>query len=190
MVVLVVAAALLGVYADVGQYAGGFWGRLPELGAPWVLLGFAGGRLALRPPLVAAGAGLLLILGGLVSYALFVNVVHDVRLYNVVQSGGAYYWAAWAGIMGPLAGLAGAWSRARRPLLRLAGWAFAVGVPLAECARVLASDYLDQRGVIVSLLVLSAAVASVALREVRLLPLAVAAGAWVSVGFATLLLLH
>lgn len=187
---LVLVAVLLGIYADVGQYAGGFWGLLPELGAPWVLLAFASGRVANRRPLVAAGSGLLLILGGLVSYALFVHVVHEVRLYNVVRSGGAYYWAAWAALLGPLAGLAGSWSVAGRSTLRPAGWAFAVGVPLAECVRVSASDYLDARGVIASLLVLAAVVALFALREVRLLPLTAAVGAWVGVGLATLLLLH
>lgn len=65
---LAAAAMLLGVYADVGAYAGGFWGTLPEMGTPWVLLAFAGGRMARRGAVTSALAGSCLILVGLASY--------------------------------------------------------------------------------------------------------------------------
>ena len=179
-----VAAMLLGVYADLGQYAAGFWGRLPELGAPWLLLAFAGGRVANRSTAAAALTGFLLVFGGLVSYGLFVHAAHGTQLHNVVFGGRAFYWAAVAAALGPAAGVAGAGSTSRRhETRRSVAWGFAVAVPLVECARVFASDYLDLRGVIVVLLALSAGAAVVALREVRLLPLLAASAAWTALGY-------
>lgn len=189
---LCAAPLLLGVYADVGQYADGFWGKLPELGTPWLLVAFAGGRVVERRPLVAAGTGLALILGGLAVYGLFVHLVHGTELYNVVMGGRASYWAVTAAVLGPVAGLAGAWSRLRRPLLRSIGWGFAVAVPLAELGRIvlLAQGYLHDPGLAISLVLLASAVALAALKEVWSPGLVTAAVAWAGVGYAASRLIH
>lgn len=184
VVLLAVAAVLLGVYADLGQHVKGFWGRLPELGTPWMLLAFAGGRTVARRPAVAALVGFLLIFGGLTSYGLFVHVVHGTELHNVVLGGRAGYWAALAAILGPAAGLAGSGSVSRRALRRTASWGFAVGVPLAELLRVVRSDgYLDLPGVTACLVVLTSLTAIAAVREVRPAPLAASTAVWGVIGY-------
>ena len=141
---LAAAAVLLGVYADVGAYAGGLWGVLPEMGTPWVLLAFAGGRVARRGTVTSALAGSCIILLGLASYWAFMHLAYDVELYQYVGNGRGLSWSAMAVVLGTVAGLAGRSSAARTPRRAAAGWGFAVGVPLAEAARVLTSgDYPD-----------------------------------------------
>lgn len=179
------AAVVLGVYADLGQHAAGFWGRLPELGSPWVLLAFAGGRTVRRPAAAAASIGFLLIVVGLATYGLFVHAAYGTQLRNVVLGGGAFYWGAVAAVLGPAAGVAGAGSTARRrATLRAAAWGFAVAVPLVEYGRISASAYLDLRGVVIALVALSGITALTAMREVHLLPLLAFTGVWTGMGYA------
>lgn len=92
-------AALLGAYADVGQYARGFWGTVPEAGTPWVLMAFLGGSLA-RRPLIAALAGAGLILVGLSAYVGLVHFAYATSLYNITTDGRASSWEPWRSFSG------------------------------------------------------------------------------------------
>jgi len=97
---------LLGVYADVGQYAPGFWGSLPGLGTPWVVLAFVGGRFTPGRVLgLLAGAGLMLL--GLSTYAAWVHLAYGTSLYNITSDGRATSWACVAIVLGGASGLAG-----------------------------------------------------------------------------------
>ncbi len=166
LVGLAAAAVLLGVYADVGAYAGGFWGLLPEMGTPWVLLAFAGGRVAPRGAVTSALAGSCLILVGLASYWAFMHLAYDVELYQYVGNGRGLSWSTMAVVLGTVAGLAGRSSAARTPRRAAAGWGFAVGVPLAEAARVLTSGgFPNADALAVVLMTTAAATTVVALRE-------------------------
>jgi hypothetical protein len=165
---LTVAAVLLGVYADVGAYASGFSRLVPELGSPWVLLAFAGGRAAHGR--VASGvAGSVLILLGLVSYWLFMRLAYDVELYQYVGNGRGFHWVSLGVVLGVLAGLMGRVSTSTRSLPRWAGWGFAVGTPLAETLRV-ASWYPWSGQLAAVLLVTAAGAALLAWRQTRRAP--------------------
>jgi hypothetical protein len=172
-VCLVVAAVLLGVYADVGSYAPGFLRMLPELGAPWVLLAFAGGRAAHRWVASAvAGPGLILV--GLGSYWLFMRVAYDVELYQYVGNGRGLHWVSLGIVLGVAAGLMGRASTSTRWLLRWGGWGFAVGVPLVEAHSVLLRSWYPRPGPLAGVLLATAAgVALLAWRKTRSAPTAV-----------------
>jgi len=182
---------LLGVYADVGSYAGGFWRTLPEMGTPWVLLAFAGGRVARRRGFTSALTGSCLILVGLVSYWAFMHLAYDVELYQYVGNGRGLSWSAMAVVLGTVAGLAGRSSAARPPWRSAAAWGFAVGVPLAEAVHVLISGgFPHTESLALVLTTTAAATTAVALRESRPGPLALASLAWCTLGLAAYLLVR
>jgi hypothetical protein len=190
LVGLAAAAALLGVYADVGAYASGFWGTLPEMGTPWVLLAFAGGRVA-TGAVTSAVVGSCLILLGLATYWAFMHLAYDVALYQYVGNGRGLSWSTMAVVLGTAAGLAGRLSGARAPLRAAVGWGFAVGVPLAEAARVLLPDgYPDPEALALVLMTTSVATTVVALRQARPWPLALASLAWSTLGLTAYLVLR
>ena len=128
--VLVLCSVGLGIYADEGQNVDGPLGWLPELGTPWVLIAFAGGRLWSRHLVAAALAGPTLISLGLWSYWLYMEVAHGTPIYNMTNDGRGIYWVGLGCALGLAAGLGGAFSRRGR--LRSVAWALAIAVPLAE----------------------------------------------------------
>jgi hypothetical protein len=182
---LTVASLLLGVYADVGGYAAGVWGVVPELGTPWVLLAFAGGRVARRRVVTAAASGSLLILLGLATYWAFVHLAYGVELYQYVGNGRGLFWGALAIALGSAAGLAGRASTAPVRWRAAAGWGFAVGVAVAEGAHMLSwAGYSDSDALAAVLLTAAAATTGVALRDARLWPLALSSLAWSALGLS------
>jgi hypothetical protein len=134
---LVVAAVALGVYADVGQRASGVLELLPQLGTPWLLVGFAGGLIWSRRPGVGVLLGPVLIATGLVSYFVFMHLAHGVNYYNLLNDGRGVYWFGLAAGLGLVAAAAGATAGGRHRTARLAAWAFPPAVALSEARWVL-----------------------------------------------------
>jgi hypothetical protein len=128
--VLVLCSVGLGIYADEGQNVDGPLGWLPELGTPWVLIAFVGGRLWSRHLVAAALAGPALISLGLWSYWLYMEVAHGTPIYNMTNDGRGIYWLGLGCALGLAAALSGAFSRRGR--LRSVAWALVIAVPLAE----------------------------------------------------------
>jgi hypothetical protein len=179
------------VYADVGAYADGFWGMLPEMGTPWVLLAFAGGRVAPSGAVTSVFAGSCLILLGLVSYWAFMHLAYDVELYQYVGNGRGLSWCVMAAVLGTVAGLAGRSSAAHTPWRSATGWGFAVGVPFAEAAGVLSSGgFPNTEALALVLLTAAAATTAVALREAPPWPLALASLTWSTLGLTAYLVVR
>ena len=134
--ILGVAAIVLGVWADQGQRLPGFWSQVPELGTPWVLLGFAAGRLWRRRWIVALLAGMGAVVMALISYYLFVHVRYGTGLYNAMNGARGVSLLALAAGVGAASGTAGAFTGAALAMTRTAAWTLVVAVPAAEIWRV------------------------------------------------------
>jgi hypothetical protein len=126
--VLVLCSVGLGIYADEGQNVYGPLGWLPELGTPWVLIAFAGGRLWSRHLVASAIAGPALISIGLWSYWLYMEVAHGTPVYNMTNDGRGIYWLGLGCALGLAAALSGAFSRRGRLSIPLALFAVAVAL--------------------------------------------------------------
>ena len=164
---------------------------LPEMGTPWVLLAFAGGRAAHRGAVTSAAAGSSLILLGLASYWAFMHLAYDVELYQYVGNGRGLSWSMMAIVLGTVAGLAGRSSAARTPRRVAAGWGFAVGVPLAEAVHVLTpGGFPNPEPLALVLVTTASATTAVSLREARPMPLALASLAWSTLGVTAYLLVR
>lgn len=156
-VMLCLFAVLLGVYADVGQRVDGVLGTVPALGTPWLLLAFGGGFVWARRPVVAFLTGPVLIVLGLCSYWIFMEVVHGTPIYNMTNDGRGLFWLAAAAVLGAAGSVTGAVAGSHRHPVRPAGWGFAVAVPLAESVRVLFFDLSPTPPILAVCLVLAAA---------------------------------
>jgi Family of unknown function (DUF6518) len=171
-----------GLYADVGQYAPGFWGRLPEAGTPWVVLAFLGGRCARRRA-CGAPAGAALVLLGLATYVLWVHLAYGTSLYNIANDGRGAWWAFLGLVLGCASGLAGASTRGGREGRRQLAWGYVVGVPLAEAVHVLAARVEPHAAALaVCLLGTAVALAMSASRRVARGGLLMSAAGWAFAG--------
>jgi hypothetical protein len=190
MAFTLMASALLGVYADVGQYAPGFWGSLPGLGTPWVVLAFVGGRFTPGRVLgLLAGAGLMLL--GLSTYAAWVHLAYGTSLYNITNDGRATSWACVAMVLGGASGLAGFSSSVGSQRQRLLAWGYLVGVPVAEAVHVLSTQAEPQAAALaLGLLGLSVAFATLASRRVAWSDLVMSATGWAFAGYVASLVLY
>lgn len=188
---MVFLAVLLGIYADVGQRVDGVLGAVPALGTPWLLLAFGGGLNWATRPVVACLAGPVLIVLGLSSYWIFMEVVHGTPIVNMTNDGRGMFWLAAATVLGAAGSAAGAMADSHRRSLRPVGWGFAVAVPLAEAVRVLVFDLGPEPPVLAACLVLAAALGLAASARVCTwrvtVPVALACAA-VGAAAATLLL--
>lgn len=183
------ASLLLGVYADVGQYAPGSWGLLPEAGTPWVVLAFLGGRLARRPAVGAlAGAGFLLL--GLATYAAWVHLAYGTALHNITTDGRGAWWAGLGLVLGCVGGWAGASTNGGSEGRRQLAWGCVVGAPVAEAMHLLATSAAPPVTIPVCLLGVGAALATFATRTVPRAGLLVSAAGWAIAGYAASLVLY
>lgn len=129
--VAAVGAALgLGIFADIGERLPDPWGAIPQLGLPWVALaalwGFAAGGS------IAGGcSGLAGIALGLGTYTLYKDAAYGSSSVDGFLHDDLRYWVLIALIVGPLCGVAGAWTR-RTDLHREVAWGLLVAAALAE----------------------------------------------------------
>jgi hypothetical protein len=188
--VILLMAVALGIYADEGQRLDGTWGLLPELGTPWVLLGFAAARTWAPRRLASLVAGVATGVIGLAAYVQYVSTRHGVDHYNVLNDGRGWTWLLMALVVGTVAASAALLSAAEPPVLRATGWGFPVGVPLAETRVVLERGGPDPTGAIVVLVVLAAAVSVAALRRSDPWRTLAAAGVWTAAGILAVPLVH
>jgi hypothetical protein len=142
---MLVAAALIGVAAQVGDALPGVPSRATALGAPWLVAAFAVGALLRRWGRGAAGGAVLLSGGTLSYYAVQLALTGHVRALEIGVI--AVGWAAAAAVAGAIMGALGAlWREADRlPALAAAVPAAA----LAGEALVLAGEWRSPTGLAV-----------------------------------------
>lgn len=125
-----VAAVLLGVYAEIGLYAPDPWGVLPEYGLPWVAIAMLWGRAVGRPSM-AWLAGIIGIGVGIGTWFGFKVLVYGWFSVDYFLRHDLGYWSALAVIVGLFGGLAGSWVSAVG-WRHEAGWALLVSAAIAE----------------------------------------------------------
>jgi hypothetical protein len=127
---IVLAAIALGVYADLGHKLGGSAGFVPQLGAPWLAVAFAGGRRSTNQ-VVSATFGASLLVTGLLSYHFF-----KIISYGSDSFGGfRRTWPLWvvvALVAGSVIGVAGSLSLSSLPVHHALGWGVLAGAILSE----------------------------------------------------------
>jgi hypothetical protein len=190
MGLLCLAAIALGVFADRGQLLPGSWAVVPELGTPWALLGFAGGRLWLNRWLAASFTGLGLVVLALWAYYLYVHLQYGTELYNAMNGSRGSYLTALAAAVGAASGLVGSLTGATRPLTRTLAWGFVVAVPTSEVWR--ARQYGDAGQELQALLAGTALCLLLwaGRRTAGWLPLVAGTLTWVGLGLAAMVALQ
>lgn len=136
------AAVGLGLFADLGQYWDDPWGYLPQLAAPWVLLGIGLGS-CLRSPARAALAGGIGLLAAMAVYFAFKHAAYDTQIFVGGQAGANKHWLLAAAAIGAVAGAVGSGCRQPDPwgaCCRAAALAAPAAEGLALFALIAASD--------------------------------------------------
>lgn len=130
---VLLAACVVGVFADRGALLAKPWSAFAEIGTPFLLVAFAAGRQPSRFGLGMLWGAAVLSLGQAAYYAwLFLG--QEVSWGTLSYQYRAGEWLLAGALVGALAGALGSASRAQRGgPTRALGWGLLVAVPVAEC---------------------------------------------------------
>lgn len=180
----VAAAVGLGIYADRGHLLDAPLDLVTQLGLPWLVLAFVGGRLMRRRLVPGAMAGVALIVVGLGSYVVWKVGIYGAYSVGELRYGGAS-WLILAGVLGSVFGIAGALTNRDGRWLRAWGWGALVAVAIVESIAVLIwfpASHAVPIGVVEMLV--GILIALVAFRETDWWRLAIGVGVASAVGLA------
>lgn len=166
VVLVLVAACSVGVFADRGALLAEPWSALAEIGTPFLLVAYAAGRQPSRSGLgMLWGAAVLSV--GQAAYYAWLFLAQEVAWGTLTYQYRAGAWLVAGALVGAFAGALGSASRAQRGgLVRALGWGLLVAVPLAEGVWVTRWQP-PQLSVGAALLVMAAALYSWAVRRDR-----------------------
>lgn len=175
LVVCLVLALALGVYADVGLRASGAFGDLPAVATPWLVLPFCAAR-AVRGLALALTVGMVTLVVGLASYYGWLVLGQDVAVDTVMRHYRAPVWIAVGAAVGAGFGLLGWLSREANSLGRAVAWCGVVSVPIVDAWRLRGGDGTEDPGIVIPLVVVAVGLLAWALRASRLPVIALVAG--------------